>query len=93
MVSTTPVLPGALFYLRDRRTRRATAINTPPDRYQSQETGRQALKLRKVKGSASKPVTLGNVAAAARSEPLRVIHITPNFTPCQEPWEQSCTSR
>jgi len=26
-------------------------------------------------------VTLGNVAAAARSEPLRVIHITPNFTP------------
>jgi len=31
-------------------------------------------------------VTLGNVAAAARSEPLRVIHITLNFTPCQEPW-------
>jgi hypothetical protein len=29
---------------------------------------------------------LGNVAATARSEPLRVIHITPNFTPCQEPW-------
>jgi hypothetical protein len=23
---------------------------------------------------------------AARSEALRVLHITPNFTPCQESW-------
>jgi hypothetical protein len=31
-------------------------------------------------------VTWGNAAVVARSEALQVLHITPNFTPCQESW-------
>jgi hypothetical protein len=31
-------------------------------------------------------VTWGNAAVEARSEALRVLHITSNFTPCQETW-------
>ena len=31
-------------------------------------------------------MTWANAAVAARSEALRVLHITPNFTPCQESW-------
>src|SRR5436190_21623744 len=34
-------------------------------------------------------MTWGNAAVAARSEALRVLHITPNFTPCQESWTQA----
>ena len=31
-------------------------------------------------------MTWGNAAVAARSDALRVLHITPNFTPYQESW-------
>jgi putative transposase len=34
-------------------------------------------------------VTWGNAAVEARSEALRVLHITSNFTPCQETWPRS----